>query len=54
MGCDTPTICTMHTAFINAMVSAMYAWEAAMTADPNLVTDQEATNFYMAYMSIPK
>ena len=47
---NVATISAMSRPFISAMVNAMYAWEAAMHDDPNLVNDNEAVDFYDAYM----
>jgi hypothetical protein len=38
---------------INCTVRAMYDWEALQHTNPNLATDEEAWDFYMAYMGGP-
>jgi hypothetical protein len=35
--------------FIQEMVMAMYAYEASMPLDPNLLNEDECHDFYMAY-----
>ena len=39
--------------FLQGMVTAMYAYEARMPLDPNLLNDAEMRDFYMAYMGAP-